>query len=133
MIHEPTKRISTNGSDFKFSRGEVVYRSKTKSINDLSPTEAELIAAVTDTKTEIFLRYMLWELRLTQVNYPTIDIVNLRIPTEITRHIYARFFAIHGWKRAGDIIMHHIPRISILRMILLKHCIMSYIIGMLDI
>ena len=37
--------------------------------------------------------------------------MNSSIPTEITRHIYVRFFAIQGWKEADDIIMHNIPGI----------------------
>ena len=40
-----------------------------------------------------------------------IDIVNSSIPTEITRHIDARFFAIQGWKEAGNISMQHIYEI----------------------
>ena len=33
------------------------------------------------------------------------------IPTEITHHIDVQLFSIQGWKEAGDIIMHCIPRI----------------------
>ena len=58
--NEPTKRISTTGLAFTFYGGEVVYRSKPKSINALSPTEAELIESVTDAYTATFLRSMLW-------------------------------------------------------------------------
>ena len=42
-------------------------------------------------------------------NDSTIDIVNSSIPTEITRHIDVRLYAIQGWKEVGDIIVHHIP------------------------
>ena len=58
--NEPTKRISTTGLAFTFSGGEVVYRSKPKSINALSPTEAEIIDSVTDANTAMLLRSMLW-------------------------------------------------------------------------
>ena len=37
--------------------------------------------------------------------------MNARVPTERTRHIDIRFFAIQGWKERGDIILHHIPGI----------------------
>ena len=36
---------------------------------------------------------------------------NARVPTERTRHIDIRFFAIQGWKEQGDIILRHIPGI----------------------
>ena len=58
--NKPTKRISTTGFSFTFSGGVVVYRSKIQSINVLSYTEAEPIAAVTDSKTDRLLRFMLW-------------------------------------------------------------------------
>ena len=56
--NEPTKRIHMNGCTFIFSGGAVVYRYKNQSMNTLSSTEAELIAAVTAAKTSRFLRYM---------------------------------------------------------------------------
>ena len=46
--NEPTKIRSTTGFYFIFSEGEVVYRSKTQSINALSSLETYLIAVVTD-------------------------------------------------------------------------------------
>ena len=62
---------------------------------------------------------MFWELDFTQDsrtstyedNYPTIDIVNFSIPSEMTHQTDVRFFTIHGWKEAGDIIMNNIPGI----------------------
>ena len=59
--NDPTKSRSTTRFYFTFSGGAVVFRSKNKSINALSCTEAELIAAVTTAKTDRFLRYMIWE------------------------------------------------------------------------
>ena len=59
-VNDPTKRRSTTVFDFTFPRAAVVYRSKNQSINVLSYTEAEPIAAVTDAKTDRFLRSMLW-------------------------------------------------------------------------
>ena len=117
--NEPAKRISTTGFDFTFSGGAVVYRSKTKTINALSSTEAELIAAITAAKTDRFLRSMLQELGfphesptpIYEDNDPTIDIVNSDITTERTHYIDIRFFAIKVWKEAGAIIMHHIDGI----------------------
>ena len=49
--------------------------------------------------------------RIFEDNASTIKIVNARVPTERTRHIDIRFFAIQGWKERGDIILHHIPGI----------------------
>jgi len=111
------KRRSTTGYAFTYSGGAIVYRSKAQSITALSSTEAELIAAVTAAKTAKFLRSILHELGFTQHeptpiyedNQPTIDIVNSQKPTERTRHIDIRFFAIQEWMQKGDIRMFHIP------------------------
>ena len=115
----PAKIISTTGFDFTFSGGAVVYRSKTKTINSLSFTEAEIIAAVTAAETARFYRFMLQELGfphesptpIYKDNDPTIDIVNSGITTERTHYIDIRFFAIKGWKEASAIIMNHIDGI----------------------
>ena len=47
--------------------------------------------------------------RIFEDNASTIKIVNARVPTERTRHIYIRFFAIQAWKEQGDVILLHIP------------------------
>ena len=104
--NDPTKRISTTGFAFIFYGGAVVYRSKTKSINALISTEADLIAAVNPSKTARLLRSMLRELGFPQEspnpiyeeNDPTIDIVNYSITTERNLRIDVRFFAIKVWK-----------------------------------
>ena len=103
-VNEPTKRRFTAGFDSTFSGGAVVYRSKTKSINAMSSTEAYLIAAVTDVKTARFLNAVLRELRflhgcpipIYKDNDPTIDIVNSVIPTERSRRIDVQLFPIQG-------------------------------------
>jgi hypothetical protein len=115
--NDPTKRRSTTGYAFTYSGGAIVYRSKSQSITALSSTEAELIAAVTAAKTARFLRSVLNELGFEQKeptpiyedNKSTIDIVNSSKPTERSRHIDIRFFAIQDWKARGDIVMTHIP------------------------
>ena len=61
-LNGPTKKRSTNVSDFTFSGGVVVFRSKTQSINVLSYTESELIDTVTASRDDRFLRYMLWKI-----------------------------------------------------------------------
>ena len=103
-VNEPTKRRFTAGFDSTFSGGAVVYRSKTKSINAMSSTEAYLITTVTFVNTARFLSYVLWELGFYQDclipiykdNDPNIDILNSIIPTEGTRRIDAQFFDIQG-------------------------------------
>ena len=83
-----------------------MYTSKTKSINALSSTEIELIAAVTVYKTARFLRSMIQEIGFIQDspttiyenNDNTIAIVNYSITTEITCHIYVWLFSVQGWK-----------------------------------
>ena len=64
--NEPTKRRSTTGFAFTFSGDEVVYRSKTQSINALSSAVAELIVDVTAAKTDRFLISMLREIGFPQ-------------------------------------------------------------------
>jgi hypothetical protein len=115
--NDPKKRRSTTGYAFTYAGGAIVYRSKTQSIIALSSTEAELIAAVTAAKTARYIRAVLSELGFKQDkptpiyedNKSAIDIVNAFKPTERSRHIDIRFFAIQGWKEQGDIIMLHIP------------------------
>jgi hypothetical protein len=112
-----TKRRSTTGFALTYSGGAIVYRSKAQAITALSSTEAELIAAVTAAKTVRFVRSVLKELGFPQKeptpiyedNKPTIDIVNSGKPTQRSRHIDIRFFAIQDWRRNGDITMNHIP------------------------
>ena len=111
-----TKRRSTTGFTFTYSGGAVVYRSKAQSITALSSTEAELIAAVTAGKTARFIRSVLSELGFPQEdatpvyedNKPTIDIVNSGKPTQRSRHIDIRFFAIQDWVQNKDIELKHI-------------------------
>ena len=96
----------------------MVYRSKTQSLTALSSTEVEFIAAVTASKTAKYIRSVLSELRFPQAdptliyedNKPTIDIVASQKPTEQTRHINIRFFAIQDWiHKIKDITLLHIP------------------------
>ena len=109
------KRRSTTGYVFTYSGGAVVYRSKTQSLTALSSTEAEFIAAVTAAKTAKYIRSVLDELGFKQSdptpiyedNKPTIDIIASQKPTERTRHIDIRYFAIQDW--TNDISLHHIP------------------------
>ena len=103
---------------FTYSGGAIVYRSKTQSLTALSSTEAEFIAAVTASKTAKYIRSVLAELGFEQAgptpiyedNKPTIDIVSSRKPTERTRHIDIRFFAIQDWvHESKDVALAHIP------------------------
>ena len=113
------KRRSTTGFAFTYSGGAVVYKSKAQSITALSSTEAELIAAVTAAKTARFIRSVLTELGfppdgptpIYEDNKPTIDIVNSGKPTQRSRHIDIRFFAIQDWLKKKDISMYHISGI----------------------
>ena len=76
-----------------------------------------LIAAVTAAKTAKYLRSVLIGLRFPQDeptpiyedNASAIEIINAQKPTERSRHIEIRFFAIQDWKMKGEIKMLHIP------------------------
>ena len=98
-----------------------MHRSKTQSLTALSLTEAEFIAAATAAKTARCIRSILTELGFNQDkptpiyedNKPTIDIIASQKPTERTRHIDIRFFAIHDWThKSKDISLHHIPGVT---------------------
>ena len=115
--NELIKRRSTTGYAFTYSGGAIVYRSKTQSLTALSSTEAEFIAAVTAAKTAKYIRSILAELGFAQTeptpiyedNKPTIDIVASSKPTERTRHIDIRYFAIQDWvHKTRDIDLLHI-------------------------
>ena len=115
--NDPKKRRSTTGYAFTYSGGAIVNRSKAQTIVALSSTEAELIAAVTAAKTARYIRSVMSELGFPQDgptpiyedNESAITIVNSRKPTERSRHIDIRFFAIQDWKARGDIELFHIP------------------------
>ena len=115
--NDPTRRRSTTGYALTYAGGAIVYRSKAQSITAQSSTEAEVIAAVTAAKTVRYIRFVLSELGFPQ-NDPTpiyednasaIDIVNSQKPTERTRHMEIRFFAIQDWKQNDEILLLHIP------------------------
>ena len=111
------KRRSTTGCVFTHSGGAAVCRSKTQSLTALSSTEAEFTAAATAAKTAKHIRSVLKELGFEQTaptpahedNKPTIDIVASQKPTERTRHMDIRFFAIQDW--TDDTSPSHIPGI----------------------
>ena len=63
-----TKQRSTTGYIFTYSRGVVVYRSKTQSLTALCSMEAEFITAVTAAKTAKYIRLVLCKLGFTQSN-----------------------------------------------------------------
>ena len=104
--NDPKRRRSTTGYALTYSGGAIVYRSKAQSITAQSSTEAEVIAAVTAAKTVRYIRSVLDELGFPQTkptpiyedNASAIDIVNSQKPTERTRHMEIRFFAIQDWK-----------------------------------
>ena len=83
----------------------------------LSSTEAELIAAVTAAKTVRYIRSVMSKLGFPQGvpapinedNKSAVTIVTSRKPTERSRHIDIRFFAIQDWKARDDIELFHIP------------------------
>jgi len=82
-----------------------------------SSTEAELIAANAAAKVTKYLRFILHELGYAQ-NEPTpiyedidsaISIVNHNRPTDRSRHVKIRYFALQHWHLVKDIILIHLP------------------------
>jgi len=79
--------------------------------------EAELIAANAAAKVTKHLRFILHELGYTQTeptpiyedNDSAIKIVNHSRPTDRSRHVEIRYFALQHWRLMKDIILIHLP------------------------
>ena len=109
---------SITGLVFTYCGGAIAYRSKTQTVTATSSTEAELIAAYTAAKIARYLRQVLKQLGFEQTdptiihidNQSALTIINDNVsPTDRTRHMDLRFFAIQDWREDGDIIMQYIP------------------------
>ena len=102
---------------FTFCGGAAVYKSKTQSLTAGSLTEAEFIATHTAAKIAKYLQMILKQFGYEQTkptpihidNMSTLRIINNNTsPTEQTRHLDIRYYAIQDWRKAGDNIMEHI-------------------------
>jgi hypothetical protein len=108
---------STTGYAFIMAGAAISYRVKTQPIVATSSTEAEFFAAVHAGKVCRNIRSILRELGfpptgptiIYEDNQSTINIINNGKPTERTRHVDIQWFAIQEWRRAGDLILNHIP------------------------
>jgi len=115
--NELRQRRSTTGYGCCLAGGVVAYRSRTQSICVQSSTEAELIAANAAAKVTKYLRFILHELGYTQTeptpiykdNDSAIKIVNHSRPTDCSRHVEIRYFALQHWRLMKDIILIHLP------------------------
>jgi hypothetical protein len=114
------KRRSITGLVFTYCGGAVLYRSKTQTLTVGSSTESEFIAAVTAAKLARYLQSVLKQLGFHQTkptviftdNLSALKIINDNTsPTDRTRHMDLRFFAIQDWRESGDIVMSHIAGI----------------------
>ena len=109
-------RRSVTGFVIMLCGGPIVFRSKVQTTVATSSTESEFIAAVTASKSVLYLRSILLQLDCPQP-YPTplyedneaaINMINASQPTVRSRHIDIQHFAVQEWKIRGDIIFHHI-------------------------
>jgi len=115
--NELRQRRSTAGYRCCLAGGVMAYRSRTQSICAQSSTEAELIAANAAAKVTKYLRFILHELGYTQAeptpiyedNDSAIKIVNHSQPTDHSRHVEIRYFALQHWQLMKDIILIHLP------------------------
>ena len=105
--NELHQRRSTTGYGCCLAGGVVAYCSRTQSICAQSSTEAELIAANAAAKVTKYLCFILHELGYTQTeptpiyedNDSAIKIVNHSRPTDCSRHVEIRYFALQHWYR----------------------------------
>ena len=110
-------RKSISGYAICYGGAAICYKSSRQTITALSSTEAEFIASVSTAKKAKYLRAVFAELDLAQTkatplfcdNESCINIVNNDIPTDRSRHIDIRYFAIQEWRRAEEIELKHIP------------------------
>jgi hypothetical protein len=110
-------RRSTTGYAFIMAGAAVAFRVKTQPIVATSSTEAEFFAAVHAGKVTRYIRSILRELGfppdgptiIYEDNQSTINIINNGKPTERTRHVDIQWFAIQEWRKAGDLILRHLP------------------------
>jgi hypothetical protein len=108
---------TTTGYSFIMAGAAIAYRVKTQPIVATSSTEAEFFAAVHAGKVCRYIRSILRELGfpptgptiIYEDNQSTINIINHGKPTERTRHVDIQWFAIQEWRRAGDLILRHLP------------------------
>jgi len=108
---------SATGCGCCLAGGVVACRSRTQSICAQSSTEAELIAANAAAKVTKHLRFILHELGCTQTepapicedHNSAIKIVNHSRPTDRSRHVEIRCFALQHWRLMKDIILIHLP------------------------
>jgi len=106
------QRRSTTGYGCCLAGGVVAYHSCTQSICAQSSMEAELIAANAAAKVTKHLRFILHELGYTQTeptpiyedNDSAIKIVNHSRPSDCSRHVEIRCFALQHWRLMKDII-----------------------------
>jgi len=110
-------RRSTTGYAFLLCGGAISYRCKTQSITATSSTEAEFLAAVATAKHARHMRAIMTDLGFAPKgptvmcceNQSAINMINARVPSELSCHIDVQHFAIQDWKDSGAIVMEFIP------------------------
>jgi hypothetical protein len=108
---------STTGYSFIMAGAAISYRVKTQPIVATSSTEAEFFTAIHAGKVRCYIHSILRELGfpptgptiIYEDNQSTINIINNGKPTERTRHVDIQWFSIHEWRRAGNLILCHLP------------------------
>jgi len=109
-------RRSTTGYAFILCGGAISYQCKTQSITATSSTEAEFLAAVATAKHARHMRAIMTDLGFPPKgptimhcdNQSAINMINIRVPAERSRHIDTQHFAIQDWKESGIIVMEFI-------------------------
>ena len=112
-------RRSVTGLVILFCHAAIAWKGTLQSLVATSSTEAELYAAVICAKIVKYLRYVLQELNALAPGPSTLFIdneaalcmINEERPTPRARHVEVQHFAILEWRKAGDILMKHIPGI----------------------
>ena len=110
-------RRSVTGIAIFFCGAVIAWKSKLQPTVSTSSTEAEFIAAVQCAKLVIYLRSVLSDLRLLKEgptpllidNEAALKVINERRPTNRVRHVEIQHFAIQEWRKAGHVILQHVP------------------------
>ena len=109
-------RKSVGGSTIFFGGAVVVYKTTLQRTVALSSTEAEFYALTEAAKLVLYIRFVLEDLYVPQINPTVIYEDNCRClqmnqalkPTKCTRHVETRYFAILEWSQTDQIIIKKI-------------------------
>ncbi len=113
---DSSHRKSVTGMVIMYARGAIRYKTKYQDTIAHSSTEAEFVAACDTAKLILFFRSILEDLQLEQQhatilyedNQGALQMANMQQPTQRTRHVDIKKFALLDWVEQDLLILHPI-------------------------